>query len=266
MSNSSLISATILSNNRTVRNHVIDTITIHHAAAAKVSAEAIGREFQKESRQASSNYGIGYDGEIALYVPEDYRAWTSGSRSNDQRAVTIEVANSTGSPTWQISEKSMNSLIALCADICKRNNIKQLLWKGDKTLIGKPELQNMTVHRWFAQTSCPGDYLYSKMGYIADEVNKILNKKEEKPMEQTVFNFNDLINNLTNEQAYKIIEKANKYASTLAPDKYAIESCKKGVMKGIFSDGNNDDLLDNPKSFLKRQELAVILDRLGLMK
>ena len=262
MSNSPLVSFTLISGNKDVRNHVIDTITIHHAAAVKVSAEAIGREFQKKSREASSNYGIGYNGEIGLYVPENYRAWTSSSRSNDHRAVTIEVANSTGDPDWKISDASYNSLIKLCADICVRNGIKKLLWKGDKSLIGKIDQQNMTVHRWFASTSCPGDYLYSKMGQIADDVNKIICKeKEEEPM-----NVDDFINGLTNKQAYQILEKANKYASTLMPDTYAVDACKKGAEAGIFSDGDKNGLVDSPKAFLKRQEFVVILQRLGLLK
>lgn len=263
MSDSSLISSTILSNNKTVRTHKIDTITIHHAAAAKVSAEAIGREFQKESRQASSNYGIGYNGEIVLYVPEDYRAWTSGNRTNDNRAVTIEVANSTGSPTWEISEKSFNSLIYLCADICKRNNIKRLMWRGDKSLVGKIDVQNMTVHRWFANTNCPGDYLYNKMGEIAAKVNAILEQEEK---EEENMNIDDFIKNLTDKQAFEILNKANQYLSKLPPDNYAVDACKKGIKKGIFSDGNKDGMIDNPKSFLRRQELAVILSRLGLIK
>lgn len=261
MSNSSLVNFTLISDNKNIRNHAIDTITIHHAAAVKASAEAIGKEFQKKSREASSNYGIGYNGEIGLYVPEEYRAWTSSSRSNDNRAVTIEVANSSGDPDWKISEASYNSLIKLCADICLRNNIKRLLWKGDKNLIGKIDQQNMTVHRWFASTSCPGDYLYSKMGQIAEDVNKILIQEEIEKMDIDAF-----IKEISNKQAYQILEKANKYLSTLPADNYAIDACKKGVHTKIFSDGDSNGALDNPKGFLKRQELAVILNRLGLLK
>ena len=104
MISSPLVSCTVLTNKRDKRNHVIDTITIHHAAAVKASAADIGRVFANTSREASSNYGIGYNGEIGLYVPEDYRAWTSSSRSNDHRAVTIEVANSSGAPDWKVSD------------------------------------------------------------------------------------------------------------------------------------------------------------------
>lgn len=170
MSNSALVSYTKISPNRTSpRTHVIDTITIHHMAG-DLTVEKCGEIFQNKARQASSNYGIGTDGRIALYVEEKDRSWCSGSRSNDHRAVTIEVANN-NTKTYTISDKAMESLINLCVDICKRNGIPELRWKGDKNLIGKIDKQNMTVHRWFQATACPGDYLYSKMGEIAAEVN-----------------------------------------------------------------------------------------------
>lgn len=93
------------------------------------------------------------------------------------RAVTIEVANDGGESTgWHVSDTAMQSLINLCADICKRNGINSLKWQANKALIGQVDKQNMTVHRWFANKACPGEYLYSKHFYIADEVNKILNQ------------------------------------------------------------------------------------------
>ena len=175
MSNSNLINYTKISPNKnSPRNHAIDTLTIH-CMAGNCSVEACGQLFQPVSRQVSSNYGIGSDGRIALYVDETDRSWCSSSRSNDNRAVTIEVANDGGADTgWHISEKAYESLINLVADICKRNGIKELKWRGDKSLIGQVDKQNMTVHRWFANKSCPGDYLYNLHGRIATEVNKRL--------------------------------------------------------------------------------------------
>lgn len=174
MSNSSLVSYTRISPNKYVpRNHVIDTITIHHMAG-NISVETCGEIFADPGRQASSNYGIGSDGRIALYVDESDGSWCSYNTANDNRAITIEVANDGGQPDWHVSDKALDSLIKLCADICKRNNIKQLLWRDDKSAIGKVDIQNMTAHRWFAATTCPGDYLYTHFGYIAAEVNKIL--------------------------------------------------------------------------------------------
>lgn len=175
MSNSSLVSYTRISPNKTTpRNHKIDTITIH-CMACDLSVESCGNLFAKSSRQASSNYGIGSDGRIAMYVEEKDRSWCSSNKSNDHRAITIEVANDGGAETgWHISDKAYNALIALLVDICKRNDIKKLLWKADKSLIGKVDKQNMTVHRWFAAKACPGDYLYNLHGQIAKEVNEIL--------------------------------------------------------------------------------------------
>lgn len=172
--NSPLIDHTRLSPNKTSpRNHRIDTITIH-CMAGNLSVEACGSLFAQTSKKASSNYGIGSDGRIALYVEEKDRSWCSSNAANDNRAVTIEVANDGGGPDWHVSDKAMASLIRLTADICKRNRIQELKWKADRSLIGQTSLQNMTVHRWFAAKSCPGNYLFDRHGYIADQVNRIL--------------------------------------------------------------------------------------------
>jgi hypothetical protein len=143
--------------------------------AGNCSVETCGEIFAPSSRQASSNYGIGGDGRVGMYIEEKDRSWCTSSAANDQRAVTIEVANDGGADTgWHVSDKALTALIDLCADVCKRNGIHRLVWKGDKSLVGQADKQNMTVHRWFAAKSCPGDYLYGKHGYIADEVNKRL--------------------------------------------------------------------------------------------
>lgn len=172
--NSPLVSYTKISPNKTSpRNHVIDTITIH-CMAGNLSVERCGAVFAPTTRKASSNYGIGSDGRIAMYVEEKDRSWCTSNRTNDMRAITIEVANDGSAPDWHVSDKALNSLIELVADICKRNNIKELKWQGNKSLIGQINKQNMTVHRWFAAKACPGNYLYNKHSYIAEEVNKRL--------------------------------------------------------------------------------------------
>lgn len=175
MSNSSLVNYTKISPHKTSpRNHKIDTITIH-CVVGQLSVEGIGACFQG-GRQASSNYGIGTDGRIGLYVDEKDRSWCSSNSSNDNRAITIECASDTTYP-YAINDKVYKSLVKLCTDICKRNNIKELRWKADKSLIGKVDQQNMTVHRWFANKSCPGDYIYNRLGQIASEVNANLGVK-----------------------------------------------------------------------------------------
>lgn len=167
MSNSKLINHTNLSPNcNKPRNHKIDKITIHHMAG-NMTVERCGELFGNASRQASSNYGIGSDGRVGLYVDEANRAWTSGNAENDHRAITIEVANDGGAPDWHVSDKALAKLIDLCVDICKRNGIEKLNFTGDKN-------GNLTMHKWFQATSCPGPYLESKFPYIAEQVNKRL--------------------------------------------------------------------------------------------
>lgn len=189
MSNSALVSYTKLSPNHSgKRTHVIDTISIH-CMAGNLSVESCGALFAQSSRQASSNYGIGSDGRIALYVDEANRSWCTSSRENDQRAVTIEVANTVAAAPWPVSDAACTALINLLVDICQRNSIKQLLWRGDKSLIGQVTLQNMTVHRWFAAKACPGDWLYERHGQIAEAVNARLNGEgEDDDMDQSKFN------------------------------------------------------------------------------
>ena len=191
--NSPLVNYTKISPNKTVnRNHKIDTITIHHMAG-NLTVERCGDVFAPTSRKASSNYGIGSDGRIGMYVEEKDRSWATANESNDHRAITIEVAND-NTKTWSISDKAYRSLVALCVDICKRNGIDELKWKGDKNLIGKVEQQNMTVHRWFAATLCPGDYLYNLHDQIAKDVNAQLKKVSPTKLESG----NDIVWELMN--------------------------------------------------------------------
>lgn len=180
MSNSPLVDFTRISPNKnSPRNHAIDTITIH-CTACQVSVERMGEIFAPTSKQASANYGIGYDGRIGMYVEEKDRSWCTSSKANDNRAITIEVASDSFAP-YKVKDAAYNSLILLVADICKRNGIKKLMWQGNKDLIGKVDVQNMTVHRWFAKKACPGDYLFNLHSEIACQVNKILNGELPQP-------------------------------------------------------------------------------------
>ena len=179
MSNSPLVVYTKLSPNHSgKRTKKIDTITIH-CMAGNCSVETCGNLFASSARQASSNYGIGTDGRIALYVDEANRSWCTSSNANDQRAVTIEVANNGGAPDWPVSAKAYAALLDLVTDICKRNGIKRLVWSTSKNdRVNHLNGCNMTVHRDYANKSCPGDYLYNRHGQIAAEVNKRLGVKD----------------------------------------------------------------------------------------
>lgn len=181
--NSSMVSYTKISPNRTKnRNHAIDTITIH-CVVGQCSVETLGEVFAPTSRQASSNYGVGVDGRIGMYCEEKDRSWCSSNAANDHRAVTIEVASDTKHP-YAVNAKAYAALLDLVTDICKRNGIKKLVWSTDKnTRVNHLNGANMTVHRDYANKSCPGDYLYNRHGEIAAEVNKRLGALETKPVE-----------------------------------------------------------------------------------
>lgn len=179
-SNSPLVSYKLLSpHNSGTRIYPISRITPHHVVGL-MSVEALGKEFNG-TRQASSNYGIGPDGRIGLYVPESNRAWTSGSWDNDQKAVTIECADSPTYP-YVFPDVVYERLIELCVDICRRNGKDKLLWLGDKekTLAYQPAENEMvlTMHKWLAATACPGKWMEDHMGDLAQKVTAELQKNE----------------------------------------------------------------------------------------
>ena len=167
MSNSSLVNMTMLSPNHSGhRNQSITKIAIHHTAGA-VSAVTIGQIFRPTSRQASCNYGIGNDNKIVLCVDEANRSWCTSSSWCDNRAVTIEVANSANGGNWPVSDRTLATLIDLVTDICRRNGIRNCTYTGGKDGV-------LQKHEWYANTNCPGPYLGGKFSYIASEVNKRL--------------------------------------------------------------------------------------------
>lgn len=182
--NSSLVAYTRLSPNYSgLRTHSIDRIT-PHCVVGQLSCESICGCFTNTTRQASCNYGIGKDGRISLCVEEKNRSWCSSSNANDQRAVTMECASDMSEP-YAMSSAVYESLVKLCTDICKRNGKKKLLWLGDKnkTLNYAPKSDEMvlTVHRWFANKSCPGNWLYARLGNLAARVTANLGSSTAAP-------------------------------------------------------------------------------------
>ena len=180
--NSKMVVYTKLSPNHSgQRTHSIDRIS-PHCVVGQVTAESLGNIFSKSSYRASSNYGIDKDGRVGLYVEEKNRSWCTSSNANDQRAVTIECASDTASP-YRMNNAVYQTLIKLCTDICRRNGKKKLLWFGDKnkSLNYSPRSDEMviTVHRWFANKSCPGDWLYSRLGDLAKRVTEELSEEED---------------------------------------------------------------------------------------
>ena len=162
------------------RKYPISRITIH-CTAFQCSVETLGAVFAKVSKQASSNYGIGQDGKVGLYVYEKDRSWCSSSSDNDNRSVTIEVSSDSVSP-YSVTDEAYAKLLDLVTDICKRNGKTKIIWFGDKdkSLAYQPKDNEMvmTVHRWFSSKSCPGKMLYDAHPAIADEVNKRLSETE----------------------------------------------------------------------------------------
>lgn len=251
MSNSPLVTYTKLSPNHSgKRNHTIDTVTIH-CMAGNASVETCGAIFADPNRNASSNYGIGSDGRIALYVDEANRSWCTSSASNDHRAITIEVANNGGAPDWPVSDQAYDSLIKLLVDICQRNpGIGRLRWQGDKSLIGQVAKQNMTVHRWFAAKACPGNYLYNRHSEIAAEVNRRLDEGDG--------------DNMTLEQFTKLM---NEYRNTLRDNDsgdWSKEAREWAIANGLFEgSGTLPDGQPNYMwaDFLTREQAATLFYR-----
>ena len=186
--NSSLVEYTKISPNQSgTRNHSIDRIS-PHCVVGQCNIESLGAWFAQSAAQASSNYGIGKDGRIGMFVPESNRSWCTSSAANDNRAVTIECASDTYAP-YAMTDAVYQSLIKLCTDICRRNGKKKLLWISDKNkaLSYNPAADEMiiTVHRWFAAKSCPGDWLYSRLGDLALKVTSALGGDPEPAPEPT---------------------------------------------------------------------------------
>lgn len=195
MSNSSLVTYKYpkSTSHYNTRDAKIDTITIHHAANGTgcnkgYASNTLQVIFDSVGVNGSVQYGIDSNGTIGQMLDESLRCWCTNSRPNDMRAVCMEVANDEGAPTWHVSDKALASIINLCADICKRNGKKKMVWISDmNTALNyspKSDEMRMTLHKWFAGTGCPEQYLISKMSYIANEVNKKLGSADVTPAPQ----------------------------------------------------------------------------------
>lgn len=259
MSNSKLVVYTKLSPHCTKpRQGKIKGISIH-TMAGPGSVEGCGQVFQ--TSEASSHYGIGPDGRIGQYVLEENRAWCC-SHKVDHQVVTIEVSSiQSYEEPYECTEAAFESLIDLCVDICQRNGIKELIWKEGKAycpaFTGNWAVCNMVPHRYTTDKgkSCPGNYLFGKYGEIAERVNARL-KGEDEDMD-----INKLLSEMTNEQAYELVKKAEIHAATLPDDEWSRQEgwWEKAQEAGV-SDGTS------PVRHMKRNEVVAILGRLGLLK
>lgn len=259
MSNSKLVVYTKLSPHCTKpRQGKIKGISIH-TMAGPGSVEGCGQVFQ--TSEASSHYGIGPDGRIGQYVLEENRAWCC-SHKVDHEVVTIEVSSIQAyHEPYECTAKAYESLIDLCVDICQRNGIKKLIWKEGKqycpAFTGNWAVCNMVPHRYTTDKgkSCPGNYLFGKYGEIAERVNARL-KGEDEDMD-----INKLLSEMTNEQAYELVKKAEIHAAALPDDDW---SKKEGWWEKAKEAGVSDG--SSPVRHMKRNEVVAILGRLGLLK
>ena len=259
MSNSRLPTYVRLSPNVTKpRQGTIKGVAIHCTAGGKdlpASAFADLPRFVIPDRDngASCHYVVGGDGSIAQVCGEENRAWCTSNKI-DHQLVTIEVASDHVAP-YLVNTAAIEALVKLLADICRRNGIPKLLWKGDKSLMGQWDKQNMVVHRWTANKACPGDFLYNLHPKIASAVNEILAGKEEEEMDVNTF-----LNSLTDEQAYTLLEKAMRHADTMLEpvwsrtDGHWAKATEKGIING-----------EGPERPIKRDEVVTILGRLNLL-
>ena len=259
MSNSRLPTYVRLSPNVTKpRQGTIKGVAIHCTAGGKdlpASAFADLPRFVIPDRDngASCHYVVGGDGSIAQVCGEENRSWCTSNKI-DHQLVTIEVASDHVAP-YLVNTVAIQSLVKLLVDICQRNGIPKLLWKGNKSLMGHWDKQNMVVHRWTSGKACPGDFLYNLHPKIANAVNEILAGKEEEEMD-----IEKLLKQLTPEMCYGILTEAMNYADTMLEpvwsrtDGHWAKATEKGIING-----------EGPERPMKRDEVVTILGRLNLL-
>lgn len=261
MSNSKLVTYTRISPNRTSpRQGKIRGVAIHCTAGgrnktARATADLTRFTTYDRENGASCNYAVGGDGSIALVVPESDRAWCT-SNQIDHQIVSIEVASDIAAPN-RVTDAALSALLDLLTDICRRNGIPALLWHGRRDLMGNWAVQNMVVHRWTRTDKvCPGDYLYNLHPWIAGQVNARLAGREENDMD-----IDKLIEEMTGAQAYALYTRAMTYAAALSEPEWSQKQghWQAATLKGVV-DGTE------PERAVKRDELAAVLGRLGLLK
>ena len=264
MSNSPLATYTNISPNKnSPRNHAIDRVTIH-CFVGQVTAKRGCDVFKPSSKKASCNYVVGYDGSIGLCVDEKDRSWCSSSSANDNRAITIETASDNYDP-YAVTDKAYAALIDLVTDICKRNGKTKIIWFGDKdTALSynpAPNEMVMTVHRWFANKSCPGPYLYERQGEIAAEVNRRLSSEEEDEFMTSQEKFNEMFAVAMDEYRKRLRDNDSGSWSQEARDWSTYSGLIAGG--GNMIDGTTNYMWED---FLTREQAAQLFYRFNQMK
>ena len=237
----------ITSNKTTLSNKTLNRISIH-CFVGQVTARSGVDYFATTNAECSANYVIGFDGSIGLSVEEKDRSWCTSSANNDKQAITIEVASDKTEP-YQVTDEAYKSLINLIVDICQRNGKTKTIWipNKEKALAYKPQPNEIifTVHRWFANKSCPGTYLYNLHSQISEEVNARLTGVEEDE-DMTQEKFNEMMENYLTELAMK-------------PATWEQNACLWAQSKGLIAGDTTGNVM--PKKFMTRGELATVLQR-----
>lgn len=247
MSNSALVDYTLISPHRTSpRRGTIKGVAIH-CMAGNLTVEGCGALFRQ--KEASSHYGIGSDGRVGQYVDEKDRAWCT-SNTIDHYLVTIEVANTKAVEPYPVSDAAYKTLINLLVDICQRNGIPKLLWQGDKSLMGQWDEQNMVVHRWTANKSCPGNWLYEHHGQIAADVNTrlgVAGEMEDEDMDVEKFK--------------ELWREMRKELQDNDANNYSDEAREWAVVNGIVQGGSAEEFNGMWEDFLTREQMVTLLYR-----
>ena len=215
------------------RKYSITRIT-PHCVVGSPTAESLGNFFHNSSLQASSNYGIDRSGRVGLYVEEDCRSWCSSSEDNDNRAITIECASDV-KPPYTMTNDVYKTLIKLCVDICQRYNKNTLVWIPDKKKALKYKVKNnemlITVHRWFSKKDCPGDWLYSRLGSLAETVTKELQHTKQFKEYRVKVTINDLNIRTGASTSTKIIKPCPPGIYTIIEERKGAGATKWGKLK-----------------------------------
>ena len=134
----------------------VSRIIVHHWAGV-VGGDS---RLQNPSADVSANYILYSDGTLIGQVPEEYRAWTSGSWEVDSTSITVEVQNSGVGGDWPVSDAAIAKLTQLIADLGRRYGWGSISWGAQ-----------VRGHREFVATACPGPYLWSRLPQISADAN-----------------------------------------------------------------------------------------------
>ena len=146
-----------------LRQRAIDTIVVHHNATTNKDV-ALNTWLVSAGNWTSAHYEI-TDNEIIGAVGENYVAYHAGGTGGadvpkmsdpNGRSIGLEHVNSTGAPSWGVSDATLRNSARLIADICKRYNL--------------PINRNtIKLHREVTSTACPGGLDIGKLIRYAQE-------------------------------------------------------------------------------------------------